>query len=228
MASILLVEDDRAILRGLEQNLGFEGYELISATDGERGLTLARDKTPDLIILDIMLPKLNGYEICRILRREGSNVPILMLTAKKQEMDKVMGLELGADDYMTKPFGVMELLARVKALLRRVQRTEIQLTHLQFGDVEINFETFTATRDGKPIELSTREFELLRYLVRNPDRVLSRQAILNAVWGMDYYGTSRTVDNFITRLRHKIEPDPGKPLYIQTVRGVGYRFVPAE
>ena len=228
MELILIVEDDRAILRGLEQNFRFEGYEVITATDGQRGLELAWDKNPDLIILDIMLPKLNGYEICRILRRDGRDVPILMLTAKGQEMDKVMGLELGADDYVTKPFGVMELLARVKALLRRVQRTEGKATQLQLGDVEINFETLTATRAGEPIELSTREFDLLRYLVQNPDRVLSRQAILNAVWGGDYFGTSRTVDNFITRLRQKIESNPSQPRYIQTVRGIGYRFVPAE
>lgn len=228
MALILIVEDDRAILRGLEQNFRFEGYEVITATDGDRGLELAWDKNPDLIILDIMLPKLNGYEICRILRRDGRDVPILMLTAKGQEMDKVMGLELGADDYVTKPFGIMELLARVKALLRRVQRAESHVAQLQLGDVELDFETFTATRAGEPIELSTREFDLLRHLVQNPDRVLSRQAILNAVWGADYYGTSRTVDNFITRLRQKIEPNPSQPRYIQTVRGIGYRFVPAE
>ena len=228
MPSILIVEDDRAILRGLEQNLRFEGYEVISATDGERGLNLARDKDPDMIILDIMLPKLNGYEVCRALRRGGCDVPILMLTAKKQEMDKVMGLEVGADDYVTKPFGVMELLARVKALLRRTRRMEARTAKLQLGNVEIDFETLSLTRAGKPVETSAREFELLKYLAQNPHRVLSRQAILNAVWGIDYFGTDRTVDNFITRLRQKIELNPGKPRYIQTVRGIGYRFVPAE
>ena len=228
MPSILIVEDDRAILRGLEQNLRFEGYEVISATDGERGLNLARDKDPDMIILDIMLPKLNGYEVCRALRRGGCDVPILMLTAKKQEMDKVMGLEVGADDYVTKPFGVMELLARVKALLRRTQRIEARTAKLRLGNVEIDFETLSLTRAGKPVETSAREFELLKYLAQNPHRVLSRQAILNAVWGIDYFGTDRTVDNFITRLRQKIELNPGKPRYIQTVRGIGYRFVPAE
>jgi DNA-binding response OmpR family regulator len=140
-------------------------------------------------ILDIMLPKLNGYEVCRILRRGDSDVPILMLTAKKQETDKVMGLELGADDYVTKPFGVMELLARVKALLRRTQQTEPHAVQLQLGDVNINFEMFTATRAGEPIELSTREIELLRYMAQNADRVPSRDAILDAVWGVDYFGT---------------------------------------
>jgi DNA-binding response OmpR family regulator len=175
-----------------------------------------------------MLPKLNGYEVCRILRREGSDLPILMLTAKKQETDKVMGLELGADDYVTKPFGVMELLARVKALLRRTQQTEPHVPQLQLGNVNINFEMFTATRAGEPIELSSREFGLLKYLARNPNRVLSRDAILDAVWGVDYFGTPRTVDNFITHLRQKIEPNPSEPRYIQTVRGIGYRFVPAD
>ena len=225
MARILIVEDDRAILSGLEKNLRFEGYEVITATDGERGSELAWDKMPDLILLDIMLPKRNGYEICRTLRREGRDVPILMLTARGQEMDKVMGLEIGADDYVTKPFGVMELLARIKALLRRVQREGTRVTQLQLGDVGINFETFTATRTGQSIDLSTREIEVLRYLAQNPNRVLSRQAILNAVWGTDYYGTERTVDNFVTRLRQKMEPNPRKPRYIQTVRGIGYRLV---
>lgn len=225
MTRILIVEDDLAILRGLEQNLRFEGYDVITATDGEAGLELAQRGAPNLIILDIMLPKRNGYELCRILRREGMETPILMLTAKGQEMDKVMGLEFGADDYVTKPFGLMELLARVKAMLRRVQRLESHLSQIRLGDVEINFDTFTACRAGKQLEMSTREFELLRYLLKNTAQVRSRQAILNEVWGTDYFGTYRTVDNFITRLRKIIEPNPKKPRYIQTVRGIGYRFV---
>ena len=225
MTRILVVEDDRAILSGLERNLRFEGYEVMTATDGEQGLRLAQEKAPDLIILDIMLPRSNGYEVCRVLRRGGTDIPILMLTAKGQEMDKVMGLEVGADDYMTKPFGVMELVARVKALLRRVQRVEGQVERLLLGEVRVDFETFTAQRGDESVELSTREFGVLRYLAKNQGRVLSRQDILNAVWGVDYFGTDRTVDNFITRLRQKIEPVPGQPCYIQTVRGMGYRFV---
>ena len=225
MTRILIVEDDLAILRGLEQNLRFEGYDVITATDGEAGLELAQRGAPNLIILDIMLPKRNGYELCRILRREGMETPILMLTAKGQEMDKVMGLEFGADDYVTKPFGLMELLARVKAMLRRAQRLESHLSQIQLGDVEINFDTFTASRAGKQLEMSTREFELLRYLLKNTAQVRSRQAILNEVWGTDYFGTYRTVDNFITRLRKIIEPNPKNPRYIHTVRGIGYRFV---
>ena len=225
MTRILVVEDDQAILSGLERNLRFEGYEVMTATDGEQGLGLAHEKAPDLIILDIMLPKSNGYEVCRVLRRGGTDIPILMLTAKGQEMDKVMGLEVGADDYMTKPFGVMELVARVKALLRRVQRVEEQVEQLSLGEVRVDFETFTAQRGDESVELSTREFEVLRYLAKNQGRVLSRQDILNAVWGVDYFGTDRTVDNFITRLRQKVEPVPGQPCYIQTVRGMGYRFV---
>lgn len=225
MTRILIVEDDLAILQGLEQNLRFEGYDVITATDGEVGFELAQRGAPDLIILDVMLPKRNGYELCRILRREGMETPILMLTAKRQEMDKVMGLEFGADDYMTKPFGLMELLARVKAMLRRAQRLESHLSQIRLGDIEINFDTFTAFRAGKQLEMSTREFELLRYLLKNTAQVRSRQAILNEVWGTDYFGTYRTVDNFITRLRKIIEPNPKKPRYIQTVRGIGYRFV---
>ncbi|MCZ6633823.1 MAG: response regulator transcription factor [bacterium] len=225
MTRILVVENDRAILSGLERNLRFEGYEVMTATDGEQGLRLAQEKAPDLIILDIMLPRSNGYEVCRVLRRGGTDIPILMLTAKGQEMDKVMGLEVGADDYMTKPFGVMELLARVKALLRRVQRVEGQVERLSLGEVRVDFETFTVQRGDESVELSTREFGVLRYLAKNQGRVLSRQDILNAVWGVDYFGTDRTVDNFITRLRQKIEPVPGQPCYIQTVRGMGYRFV---
>ena len=226
-ARILIIEDDEAILSFLRRGLVHDGYVVDTATDGQSGLILARETPPDLVVLDWMLPGLDGLEVCRRLT-QGGHVPILMLTAKKQEMDKVMGLNLGADDYMTKPFGVMELLARVKALLRRVQRTESRVAHLQMGDVEINFEMLIATRAGESIKLSTREFELLCYLAQNPGRVLSRQAILNRVWGMDYFGTDRTVDNFITRLRQKIEPNPGKPRYIQTIRGRGYRFVPAE
>jgi len=225
MTQILIIEDDRSILRGLEQNLRFEGYEVITAVDGERGLQLALERAPDLIVLDIMLPKMNGYEICRQLRRDGNNVPIFMLTAKGEEMDKVLGLELGADDYVAKPFGVMELLARIKALLRRVQRTESELTKMQIGNIEIDFEAFTAFHAGEPLELTTREFALLRYLAKNAGRALSRQMILNQVWGIDYYGTPRTVDNFITRLRQKIEQNPEKPRHILTVRGIGYKFV---
>lgn len=225
MTRILVVEDDRAILTGLEQNLRFEGYEVLTAADGEAGLTRARRDKPDMLILDIMLPKRNGYEICRLLRHEGNQTPILMLTAKGQEMDKVMGFELGADDYVTKPFGILELLARVKALLRRSHPKTAMPQTLQLGDVTIDFDRFAAMRADQPLEMSTRELELLRFLVQNQGRAVSRQAILDAVWGTDYYGTSRTVDNFVNRLRQKVEQDPSNPRFIHTIRSVGYRFV---
>ena len=225
MTRILIVEDDPSILLGLERNLKFEGYEVMSAKDGERGLQLAVDKSPDLIILDIMLPKLNGYELCRHLRKIKISVPIIMLTARGQEIDKVMGLELGADDYVTKPFSIVELLARIKAVLRRAKRFEQEMTSFTFDDVEIDFERHTVMKDGELLDLSAREFNLLRFLISNNGKALSRSEILNEVWGYDYYGTQRTVDNLISNLRQKLETDPDNPEHILTVWGVGYRFL---
>ena len=225
MTRILIVEDDPSILLGLERNLKFEGYEVMSAKDGERGLQLAVDKSPDLIILDIMLPKLNGYELCRHLRKIKISVPIIMLTARGQEIDKVMGLELGADDYVTKPFSIVELLARIKAVLRRTKRFEEEMTSFTFDDVEIDFERHTVMKDGELLDLSAREFNLLRFLISNNGKALSRSEILNEVWGYDYYGTQRTVDNLISNLRQKLETDPDNPEHILTVWGVGYRFL---
>ena len=225
MVRVLIVEDDRSIVNGLEQNLRFEGYEVLVATDGEQGLAMAWEKTPDLVILDIMLPKRNGYEVCRALRGAGLEAPILMLTAKGEEADKVLGLGLGADDYLSKPFGIMELIARVKALLRRVGRGLDPGGRLYLGQVVIDFDQFTAMRSGEPLELTARQFELLRYLAKAPNRAHPRQTILNAVWGGDYYGTERTVDNFIVQLRQKIEANPKEPRFIQTVHGIGYRLV---
>ena len=225
MTRILIVEDDPSILLGLERNLKFEGYEVMSAKDGERGLQLAVDKSPDLIVLDIMLPKLNGYELCRHLRKIKISVPIIMLTARGQEIDKVMGLELGADDYVTKPFSIVELLARIKAVLRRAKRFEQEMTSFTFDDVEIDFERHTVMKDGELLDLSAREFNLLRFLISNNGKALSRSEILNEVWGYDYYGTQRTVDNLISNLRQKLETDPDNPEHILTVWGVGYRFL---
>jgi len=225
LTRILIVEDDPSILLGLERNLKFEGYEVMSAKDGERGLQLAVDKSPDLIILDIMLPKLNGYELCRHLRKIKISVPIIMLTARGQEIDKVMGLELGADDYVTKPFSIVELLARIKAVLRRAKRFEQEMTSFTFDDVEIDFERHTVMKDGELLDLSAREFNLLRFLISNNGKALSRSEILNEVWGYDYYGTQRTVDNLISNLRQKLETDPDNPEHILTVWGVGYRFL---
>ena len=225
MTRILIVEDDPSILLGLERNLKFEGYEVMSAKDGERGLQLAVDKSPDLIILDIMLPKLNGYELCRHLRKIKISVPIIMLTARGQEIDKVMGLELGADDYVTKPFSIVELLARIKAVLRRTKRFEEEMTSFTFDNVEIDFERHTVMKDGELLDLSAREFDLLKFLISNNGKALSRSEILNEVWGYDYYGTQRTVDNLISNLRQKLETDPDNPEHILTVWGVGYRFL---
>lgn len=225
MAKILIVEDDDSILFGLEKSLKFHGYEVICAKDAESGLKLATGKNaPDLIILDIMLPKSDGYQFCRYLRENDIDTPIIMLTAKKEEMDKVMGFELGADDYVTKPFGVLELLARIKAILRRAKSDKELMGVLVFDDIEVDYDGYTITKGGKDIEVSQREFELLTFLIANNGRVLKREVILDEVWGYDYYGTLRTVDNFITRLRQKIEKDPANPTYITTVRGIGYKF----
>ncbi|RLB57574.1 MAG: DNA-binding response regulator [Deltaproteobacteria bacterium] len=222
--SILVVEDDSAIARGLEKNLRFEGYTVHVAGDGQRGLELAVDKQPDLILLDVMLPEMNGFAVLRELRRLELEMPVIMLTAKGEEMDKVRGLEMGADDYVTKPFGLAELLARIEAVLRRQRRLDRTGEQVCFGQVEIDFAARTVRVAGQPVELTSRELELLRFFLRQEGRVLGRQEILNRVWGFDYFGTDRTVDNFINRLRQKLEPDPAHPRHFITVRGAGYRF----
>jgi DNA-binding response OmpR family regulator len=224
--TILIIEDDPAISLGLRKNLSFEGYRVLTATDGEKGLELAFDAKPDLILLDVMLPGVNGFEICRTIRRHDSTVPILIISAKDQEIDKIMGLELGADDYIAKPFSVREVVARVKAALRRATALEQEVEVLRFGENEIDFQGRSLKVDGKEIDVSPREFDLLDYMAKNPNRVLARDQILNRVWGYDYYGTARTIDNFIQKLRRKVEQDPENPRHIVTVRGVGYKFVP--
>ena len=225
MKTILIVEDDRAINMGLAKNLKYEGYQVLSALDGERGLKLAVDRKPDLIVLDIMLPGASGFELCRSLRRARIHIPILMLTARDQEVDKVMGLELGADDYMTKPFSLPELIARSKALLRRSSDFEEDgAQDYSFGEVKVDVRGRAITRKRKEFAVSPREFDLLIFLLRNEGRALAREEILNKVWGHDYYGTARTIDNFITKLRQKLEKDPENPKHIHTVRGHGYKF----
>ncbi len=219
---ILIVEDDAAIAFGLERNLRFEGYEVQVATDGERGLQLAVDGRPDLIILDIMLPKVSGFEICQTLRKHGLTAPVIFLTAKTREVDKVTGLDLGGDDYITKPFGLRELLARVKRILHRVRGVEE--APRVFGDIEVDFSGQEVRKQGKSLAFTAKEFELLRFFVTHPGKVLSRESILRQVWGFDYFGTARTIDNFINRLRQKIEDDAENPRYLLTVRGVGYKF----
>jgi two-component system alkaline phosphatase synthesis response regulator PhoP len=225
--TILVVEDDPSITMGLELNLRAEGYRVVVAHDGEEGLAAARKEEIDLLILDVMLPRLNGFEVLRILRGEGSLLPVLMLSARGAEMDKVMGLELGAEDYVTKPFGLAELLARVRAILRREGKGKsARSVVIRSGVLEINADTRQVTRDGKDVELTATEFDVLLCLVEAKGRVLSREQIQAQVWGPDHHGTTRTVDNFLLQLRSKLEFDPGEPKHLVTVRGVGYRFVP--
>ena len=222
--TILVVEDDRSTRMAVVENLRFEGYQVLIAGNGEEGLDLALKKRPDLIILDIMLPRLSGYEVCETLRKTGLLMPILMLTAKGQEYDKVLGLEIGADDYITKPFSVRELVARVKAFLRRDRQLRNESEPLEFGDCRIDFQKHALTRAGKDVPLTKTEYELLKYLATHAGRVVTRQGLLNAVWGFDYCGTDRTVDRFITVLRKKVEKNPSRPRHILTVHGSGYRF----
>jgi two-component system alkaline phosphatase synthesis response regulator PhoP len=224
MAKILIVEDEESILMALEDNLKMEGYEVESAVNGEEGLSKAKERQFDLIILDIMLPRLDGFEVCKRLRQAGNMTPILMLTAKSQEIDKVLGLELGADDYVTKPFSPRELLARVKALMRRSQQVREGISEAAFGDIEVDFKRYEVNKRGRPVYLTALEFSLLHFLVQNQGQVLSRDTILDAVWGKDVYIQPRTVDKHIAELRKKIEDDSSSPKHIIGVRGVGYKF----
>lgn len=221
---ILIIEDDASIAAGLRMNLRHEGFETSLAQDGELGLRLALEESPDLIILDIMIPAMNGFEVLRELRRRGSTAGVIMLTAKGLEEDKVLGLELGADDYVQKPFGLNELIARIHAVLRR--RRQGVPDRFSFDDVVIDRGARTVTKAGEAISLSPREIALLLFLTDHAGRALSRDALLEGAWGLDYEGTTRTVDNFIVSLRKKLEPDPDNPRHLVTVRGVGYRFDP--
>jgi two-component system, OmpR family, alkaline phosphatase synthesis response regulator PhoP len=223
-ANVLIIEDDPTLLRGLKDNFEFEGARVHTATDGQTGLDRALELRPDLIVLDLMLPRVNGYEICRYLREEKLDVPILMLTAKGQESDVVLGLKLGADDYVTKPFSIKELLARAEALIRRTKARNP--TSHKFGDCRLDLDSRTLTRASDEIALSPKEFELLAYLVQNASRALSRDNIMAAVWGYDSMVTPRSIDRFINALRNKIEPDPAHPHFIKTVREFGYKFDP--
>lgn len=225
MSRVLVVEDDPAILRGLTDNLKFESHEVLAASDGEAGYRLIQEKKPDLIILDLMLPKLSGYELCRKLRGAGTTTPILMLTARGEEADRVLGLDLGADDYMTKPFSVRELLARVRALLRRAYPPKALPDELRFDDVVVDFRGFEASKGGKPVQMTRKEFHVLRLLAARAGEVVTRDELLNEVWGFEKYPTTRTVDNHVGLLRAKLERDPGDPRHLITVHGVGYKLV---
>ena len=224
--TVLIVEDERAIVEIVKFNLQREGYETMEALDGETGLELARSGDPDLVLLDVMLPKMNGFDVCSALRAAGSAVPVIMLTAREEESDKVFGLEAGADDYMTKPFSMRELLARVKANIRRramdAGTRGVGENLLQQGDLTVDLQAVAVRKKGQNIEVTQKEFDLLTCLLTNPGKVFTREELMTKVWNYDYFGDMRTVDVTVRRLREKIEDDPGNPAYIRTKRGVGY------
>jgi two-component system, OmpR family, alkaline phosphatase synthesis response regulator PhoP len=220
---ILVVEDDLAILTGLSMNLRFEGYEVLQAQDGRLGLQRALDEAPDLLVLDLMLPELNGFEVLKELRQRGRDTPVVVLSAKGAETDKILGLNLGADDYVVKPFGLQELLARIKAVLRR-RYPPTGTPPVTFGGVVVDLEAKTVSRDGLLLELTAQEFKLMAHFLAYPGRTFSREDLLRSAWGFGYEGSARTVDNFMRNLRLKLEPDPEEPRYFLTVRGLGYRF----
>lgn len=225
---VLIVEDEQSIIDILKFNFSKEGYKILEAMDGEKGLELALTENPDLILLDVMLPKMDGFEVCKKVR-EKSAVPIIMLTAREEEVDKVLGLELGADDYITKPFSIRELTARVRANLRRTSIEKEKSAGgnaeiISSGELSINLERYEVQKRGEVIEITLREFELLKFLASQPEKIFSRENLLENVWGYEYYGDVRTVDVTVRRLREKIEDDPGMPRYIITKRGVGYYF----
>ena len=225
MKRILIIEDDPAISKGLYDALHDEHYDVVTEDDGEKGFRFAQNENIALIILDLMLPSKNGIEICTDLRKKGINTPILMLTSKKEEMDKVLGLEVGADDYLTKPFSIREMLARIKALLRRKQEIVREIEEYEFGSVQIDFKKQTAFKKNKQIELSTTEYKILKYFIEHEAEVVTRDNLLDKVWGYDVFPTSRTVDNYILSIRKQIEDNPSDPKHLITVPKAGYKFV---
>ena len=225
MKRILVIEDEPQMRLGLRDNLELEGYDVETASDGDEGLLKASSFTPDLVILDVMLPKMNGFDVCRGLRARSISTPIVMLTARSAETDKVLGLELGADDYVTKPFSITELLARVRAVLRRAGAQQPPADLLRIGDIEIDFKLHQARRGKSRIEFTAREFDLLHYFVQHTGQVVTREQILNEVWGYEEFPTTRTIDNFVAKLRQKIERAPHAPEHILTIHGSGYKFV---
>jgi two-component system alkaline phosphatase synthesis response regulator PhoP len=225
MAKILIVEDEPNMVAGLRDNFEFEGHQVITAGDGVAGLERAIAESPDLVILDVMMPRMSGLDVCKQLKSKRPSIPIIMLTARGQEVDKVVGLELGADDYVTKPFSIRELLARVKAVLRRSRTAPKTDEKYSFGEVEVNLRSCQVSRKGRALDFSSKEFELLKYFLIHPGETLSRDRLLEDVWGYDRFPTTRTVDAHIVRLRQKVEPKPEEPRFILTVHGTGYKFV---
>jgi DNA-binding response OmpR family regulator len=225
VTKVLIIEDEPNMVVGLKDSCEYEGYEVAVARDGKEGLEKASTEKPDIILLDVMLPLMSGLDVCRALRSRGIETPILMLTARSQELDKVVGLEVGADDYVTKPFSIKELLARIRAHLRRAAKQVADIENFTFGDIELNFKKFAALKAGEELDLSAREFEILRYLIRRRGEIVTRDQLLDEVWGYDITPITRTVDNHIARLRQKIEKDPSDPRHIITVHRLGYRFV---
>lgn len=221
---IAIIDDDESVRRSLVLNLELEGFRTVTGADGEEGLSIVKEKSPDLIILDVMMPKKDGLETCKEIRNAGISTPLILLTARSTEVDKVLGLDLGADDYLAKPFGMRELIARVKALLRRTQVVN-QVDQIEFDGVVVDFKAYKAERCDEPLELSAREYRLLRYLVAKRGSVVTRDELLDEVWGYNSYPSTRTVDNHIARLRQKIEQNVDEPRHILTVHGVGYKFV---
>ncbi len=225
MPKILIVEDEPGMVAGLRDNFEYEGYQVLSAMDGVAGLERALVDSPDLVILDVMMPRMSGLDVCKQLKAKRPAIPIIMLTARGQEVDKVVGLELGADDYVTKPFSIRELLARVKAVLRRAGSQPKDKDRYAFGDVEVNLRSCQVSRRGKSLDFSSKEFDLLKYFLSHPGEALSRDRLLEEVWGYDKFPTTRTVDAHIVRLRQKLEPKPDDPRFFLTIHGTGYKFV---
>jgi DNA-binding response OmpR family regulator len=224
LKKVLIIEDEPEMVRGLRHNFEFEGYQVFVARDGEAAINETFHSNPDIILLDVMLPKLSGLDVCRDLGAKGITTPIIMLTARGQETDKIVGLEVGADDYVTKPFSIKELLARVRAHLRRSANGVRTLERYRFGDVELDFKKYRAVRAGRPIDLSPREFEILKCLILHENEIVTRDQLLDEVWGLENYPITRTVDNHIAKLRQKIEASPSEPKHIITVHRIGYRF----